>query len=47
MDNGIDYKAIEQELINAYVETESKVGSWQKKVLLLILKTLITLVSDR
>lgn len=47
MDNGIDYRAIEQELIDAYVETESKVGSWQKKILLLILKTLITLVSDR
>ncbi len=47
MDNGIDYKAIEQELVDAYVETESKVGSWQKKILLLILKTLITLVSDK
>lgn len=47
MDNGIDYNAIEQELIDAYIEVESKVGSWQKKVLLLILKTLITLVSDR
>ncbi len=47
MNNGIDYEAIKQELINAYVETDSKVGSWQKKILLLILKTLITLVSDR
>lgn len=47
MNNGIDYEAIKQDLIDAYAETESKVGSWQKKVLLLILKTLITLVSDR
>lgn len=47
MDNGIDYKAIEKELIDAYVDTESKVGSWQKSVLLLILKTLITLVSEK
>ena len=47
MENGIDYREIEQELIDAYVETDSKVGSWQKKILLLILKTLITLVSEK
>lgn len=47
MNNGIDYRIIEKELMDAYVETESKVGSWQKKVLLLILKTLITLVSEK
>lgn len=47
MESGIDYKEIEQELIDAYVETDSKVGSWQKKILLLILKTLITLVSEK
>lgn len=47
MDNGIDYKEIEKELIDAYVDTDSKVGSWQKKVLLLILQTLITLVSEK
>ena len=47
MDNGIDYRAIEQELIEAYRDTESRFGSWQKKVLLLILKTLITLVSEK
>ena len=47
MENGIDYREIEQELIDAYIETDSKVGSWQKKILLLILKTLITLVSEK
>lgn len=46
MSNGIDYEAILIELEDAYRETESKVGSWQKKVLLLILKTLITIISD-
>ena len=47
MDNGIDYRGIEEELVDAYRDTDSKVGSWQKKVLLLILKTLITLVSEK
>jgi len=47
MDNGIDYRAIEKELVDAYADTDSKVGSWQKKVLLLILKTLITLVGEK
>ena len=47
MDNGIDYRAIKEELIEAIMDTESKVGSWQKKVLLLILKVLITLVDDK
>lgn len=47
MENGIDYREIEQELIEAYKDTDSKVGSWQKKALLLILKTLIILVSEK
>ena len=47
MDNGIDYKAIKEELIEAIIDTEAKVGSWQKKVLLLVLKVLVTLVDDK
>ena len=47
MSMGIDYREIENKLFDAYVETESKAGSWQKEVLLLILKTLITLVGDK
>lgn len=47
MDNGIDYRTIKEELIEAIMDTEAKVGSWQKKVLLLILKVLVTLVDDK
>lgn len=47
MNNGIDYRAIKEELIEAIMDTEAKVGSWQKKVLLLILKVLVTLVDDK
>jgi len=47
MDNGIDYRAMKEELIEATIDTEAKVGSWQKKVLLLILKVLVTLVDDK
>lgn len=47
MNNGIDYRVIKEELIEAIMDTEAKVGSWQKKVLLLILKVLVTLVDDK
>ncbi len=47
MDNGIDYRAMKEELIEAIMDTEAKVGSWQKKVLLLILKVLVILVDDK
>lgn len=47
MNNEIDYRVIKEELIEAIMDTEAKVGSWQKKVLLLILKVLVTLVDDK
>lgn len=42
----MDYETIIVELQDAYVDTEKKVGSWQKNILLLILKTLIAICTD-
>jgi hypothetical protein len=42
----MDYEAMIIELEKAYIDTEKKVGSWQKNILLLILKTLIAICSD-
>lgn len=42
----MDYEAIIIELENAYIDTEKKVGSWQKNILLLILRTLLTICTD-